>query len=115
MNVRYAAVAETGINGPAKKLRAIDDQPASWSDFADAKAATVARAHILRDFLEKSQCGYRMHSVSGAHHYEVWFEYGPDETEEVLPFRMVLQVRRSGTQSVERRGLSARRAGGSHV
>ena len=92
MSVRYAAVSKTGMNDPTKRLRAVDDEPASWATFADAKAAVVARTQILRDFLEESQCRYRVRSVSGADRYEVWYEYGPDADEEVLPFRMLLEV-----------------------
>lgn len=92
MSIRYAAVSKTGTNEPTKKLRAVDDQPASWVTFADAKAAVATRAQILRDFLEESQCRYRVRSVSGVRRYEVWFEYGPDAVNEVLPFRMLLEV-----------------------
>ena len=95
MSVRYAAVSKTGMNDPTKRLRAVDDQPASWATFADAKAAVVARAQILRDFLEKSQCRYRLRSVSAMDRYEVWVEYGPDAVDEALPFRMLLEVHAS--------------------
>jgi hypothetical protein len=92
MSVRYAAVSKTGMNDPTKRLRVIDDEATSWTTFADAKAAVVARAQILRDFLETSRCHYRVQSVSATDRYEVWFEYGPEADEEVLPFRMLLEV-----------------------
>ena len=92
MSVRYAVVSKTGMNDPTKHLRAVDEDPASWATFADAKAAVVARAQVLRDFLEKSHCHYQVRCVSAAERYEVWFEYGPQADRELLPFRMLLEV-----------------------
>lgn len=94
MTVRYATVAMTGPNNPSRHLRSVDEDPASWDDFADAKAAVITRADVLREFLESSGCSFQTRSVSGESHYEVSFEYGPGSLEPALPFKMVLLVQK---------------------
>lgn len=92
MRTRYAVIAMTGLNDPSKRLRNIERDVAFWDCFADAKAEAVARAVVLREYLDSSGRRYRVHSVSGPGHYEIWFEYGPGPFDPSLPFRTVLDV-----------------------
>jgi hypothetical protein len=92
MSVRYTAMAMTGLNNPSQILQRADKHPPFWDAFADAKAAVIARAEILREFLDSSDCDYQTHSESGDHHYEVSFEYGPQSLDPSLPFRKVFHV-----------------------
>jgi hypothetical protein len=93
MSIRYATMAMTGLNDPSKTLKRADEQLHFWDAFADAKAALVARAEILHEHLDSSECSYRMRSESGDHHYEVSVEYGPLSLDRDLPFKTVFQVR----------------------
>jgi hypothetical protein len=92
MSVRYAAMAMTGLNDPSKILKCADEDPPFWDAFADAKAAVITRAEIVRKYLDSAACGYEMRSESGDHHYEVSFEYGPSSLDPPLPFKMVVHV-----------------------
>jgi hypothetical protein len=92
MTVRYAAMATHGPNDPSKPLKCADQHLPFWATFADAKAAVVARAEILRAHLASSGCQYRMHSESDDHHYEVSFEYGPASGSSVRPFKVTFRV-----------------------
>lgn len=88
----YAAMAMTGVNDSTKALKNLDKHPLLWATFADAKADVVNRAERLRTYLDSAGCTYRMHSESGAHHYEASFEYGPSPHDPDLPFKMVFHV-----------------------
>jgi hypothetical protein len=92
MSIRYTAMAMTGLNDPSKILKCADKHSFFWDDFADAKAAVIARAEILREYLDSADCVYHTHSESGDHHYEVSFEYGPPSLDPTLPFRKVFHV-----------------------
>jgi hypothetical protein len=92
MSIRYTAMAMTGLNHPSKILKCADKHPLFWDAFADAKAAVIARAEILREYLDSSDCDYQTHSESGDHHYEVSFEYGPPSLDPTLPFKKVFHV-----------------------
>ena len=92
MSVRYGTVAMTGLNDASKILKRADEHPRLWDAFADAKAALVVRAEMLRDHLDSSHCNYRMRSESGDHRYVVSIEYGPSSPDEDLPFRTVFHV-----------------------
>jgi hypothetical protein len=92
MSIRYAAMAMTGLNDPSKILKCADKHPLFWDAFADAKAAVITRAEIVREFFDSSACRYQMHSESGDHHYAVSFEYGPPSLDPTLPFKMVVHV-----------------------
>ena len=94
MSVRYTAMAMTGLNDPSKTLKCADKHPLFWDAFADAKAAVIARAEILREYLDSSDCDYQTHSESSDHHYEVSFEYGPPSLDPTLPFKKVFHVYR---------------------
>lgn len=94
MSIRYTATAMTGLNDPSKTLKCADQDPLFWGAFAEAKAAVIARADILRKYLDSSDCDYQMHSESGDHHYEVSFEYGPQSLDPTLPFKVVFHVDR---------------------
>jgi hypothetical protein len=92
MNTRYSAGAMTGLNNTSKTLKSADKHPAFWDAFADAKAAVISRAEILREHLDSSSCDYQMHSESGDHRYAVSFEYGPRSLDPALPFKTVFHV-----------------------
>jgi len=94
MRTRYAVMATTGLNDPSRRLRRIDRETTSWDTFADAKAEAVACADALREYLDSSGCRYQVHCVSRSHRYELWFEYGPSSSEQSLPFRTLIDVRR---------------------
>jgi hypothetical protein len=92
MSIRYTAMAMTGLNDPSKILKCADEHPLFWDAFADAKAAVIARAEILREYLDSSDCDYQTRSESGDHHYEVSFAYGPPSLDPALPFKKVFHV-----------------------
>ena len=49
VSIRYTVMAMTGLSDPTKTLECLDQQPLYWDAFADAKAAVIARADMLRD------------------------------------------------------------------
>jgi ketosteroid isomerase-like protein len=93
MRTRYAAMAVNGPNDPSKALKCADQHPPSWGTFADAKAAVVVRAEMLREHLAATESRYRMHSSSGDHRYEISFEYGTKSDHEGRPFKVTFRVR----------------------
>ena len=105
MSIRYTAMAMTGLSGPTKTLECLDQQPLYLDAFADAKAAVIARAEMLREYLSSSNCNYRTHSESGDHHYEVSFEYGPPSVDGDLPFKKVFHVYKCTVWSGQAQGI----------
>lgn len=94
MSIRYTTVAMSGLNDPSKRLSCADEHPLLWDAFADAKAAVAARVEIVHEHLDSSDCDYKMHSVSGDHHYEISFEFGPRSSDPALPFKLVFRARK---------------------
>jgi hypothetical protein len=92
MTTRYAAMALNGLNDPSKILRRADECPPMWETFADAKAAVVVRAEMLREHLASSGCRYLMRSTSAARHFEVSIEYGPRSDRAQRPFKVAFRV-----------------------
>ena len=92
MNNRYATMAMTGLNDPSKTLKCADESAHYWDAFADAKAALVARAEVLHEYLDAYKCNYHVRSESSDHQYEVAIEYGPLSSDLALPFRTVFRV-----------------------
>jgi hypothetical protein len=103
MSIRYTARAMTGLNDVAKLLKCTDERQRFWDAFADAKAEAAARAEIVREYLESSDCDYRMRLESGDHRYAVSFEYGPRSTAPALPFKVVFDVYGCAVGSAEAR------------
>ena len=92
MTTRYAALALNGLNGPSKVLRRADELPPTWETFADAKAAVVVRAEMLRAHLDSLGCRYLMCSTSAARHFEVSIAYGPGSDHADHPFKVTFRV-----------------------
>lgn len=95
MDIHYAVLTATGINDPSQALAGAQEPPAVRDTFADAKAEVIARADAVLEYLVSTDRHYAMHVESRDEHYEVRFEYGPASAEPTLPFRLVLEVRRT--------------------
>ncbi|MGY2700728.1 MULTISPECIES: hypothetical protein [unclassified Nocardioides] len=92
MRIRYAAMAVSGPSDPSRTLKRADEHPPFCWTFADAKAAVVVRAEMLRLHLASSGSRYRMRSMSADHRYEVSFEYGPGSGTGGRPFKVTFRV-----------------------